>query len=62
MNRKIDLQGDVFNGISSVFAVKGGIETTSGKATLTAEKMLEFPVSDESGFNFDTGSSRDEHP
>lgn len=61
MNRKIDLQGDVFNGISSVFAVKGGIETTTGKATLTAEKMLEFPVSDESGFNFDTGSPSINH-
>ena len=61
MNRKIDLQGDVFNGISSVFAVKGGIETASGKATLTAEKMLEFPVSDESGFNFDTGSPSINH-
>lgn len=61
MNRKIDLQGDVFNGISSVFAVKGGIETTSGKATLTAEKMLEFPVSDESGFSFDTGSPSINH-
>ena len=61
MNKKIDLQGDVFNGISSVFAVKGGIETTSGKATLTAEKMLEFPVSDESGFNFDTGSPSINH-
>lgn len=61
MNRKIDLQGDVFNGISSVFAVKGGIETTSGKATLTAENMLEFPVSDESGFNFDTGSPSINH-
>lgn len=61
MNRKIDLQGDVFNGISSVFAVKGGIETASGKATLTAENMLEFPVSDESGFNFDTGSPSINH-
>lgn len=61
MNRKIDLQGDVFNGISSVFAVKGGIGTTAGKATLTAENMLEFPVSDESGFNFDTGSPSINH-
>ena len=61
MNRKIDLQGDVFNGISSVFAVKGGIETASGKATLTDDKMLEFPVSDESGFNFDTGAPSINH-
>lgn len=61
MNKKINLQGDVFNGISSVFAVKGGIETTSGKATLSADKLLEFPVSDESGFNFDTGSPSINH-
>ena len=61
MNKKIDLQGDVFNGISSVFAVKGGIETASGKATLTDDKMLEFPVSDESGFNFDTGAPSINH-
>lgn len=61
MNKKIDLQGDVFNGISSVYAVKGGIETTSGKATLSADKLLEFPVSDESGFNFDTGSPSINH-
>ena len=61
MNKKIDLQGDVFNGISSVFAVKGGIDTTSGKATLVADKLLEFPVSDESGFNFDTGSPSINH-
>lgn len=61
MNKKIDLQGDVFNGISSVFAVKGGIETASGKATLTADKMLEFPVSDESGFSFDTGAPSINH-
>ena len=61
MNKKIDLQGDVFNGISSVFAVKGGITTTEGKATLTAENMLEFPVSDESGFSFDTGAPSINH-
>lgn len=61
MNKKIDLQGDVFNGISSVFAVKGGITTASGKATLTADNMLEFPVSDESGFSFDTGAPSINH-
>lgn len=61
MNKKIDLQGDVFNGISSVFAVKGGITTAQGKATLTANDMLEFPVSDESGFSFDTGAPSINH-
>lgn len=55
--RKIELNGDVFEGISSVFAVKGGITTDGqGKATLTDDNMLEFPVSDDGGFNFDTGA------
>ena len=61
LKRKIDLQGDVFEGISSVFAVKGGIETTGGAATVTEANMLEFPVSDDSGFNFDTGQASIEH-
>lgn len=59
--RKIDMQGDVFNGISSVFVVKNGITTASGKVTLNDENMLEFPVSDESGFNFDTGAPSINH-
>lgn len=61
IKRKIDLQGDVFEGISSVFAVKGGITTTDGAATVTEPNMMEFPVSDDSGFNFDTGQSSIEH-
>lgn len=55
------MQGDVFNGISCVFAVKGGIETKSGAATLKDTDMIEFPVSDESGFNFDTGAPSVDH-
>ncbi len=61
LKRKIDLQGDVFEGISSVFAVKGGITTVEGAATITEANMLEFPVSDDSGFNFDTGAPSIEH-
>lgn len=65
LKKKIDLQGDVFEGISSVFAVKGGLTfntassgTDQGVAVATPilDNMLEFPVSDESGFNFDTGA------
>lgn len=59
--RKIDMQGDVFNGISCVFAVKGGIATTGNAATLKDTDMIEFPVSDESGFNFDTGAPSIDH-
>lgn len=61
LKRKIDLQGDVFEGISSVFAVKGGITTVEGAATITEANMLEFPVSDDSGFNFDTGAPSINH-
>lgn len=61
IKRKIDLQGDVYEGISSVFAVKGGIVTSGGAATLSESDMLEFPVSDDSGFNFDTGAPSIEH-
>ena len=65
--KKIDMQGDVFSGISCVFAVKGGIPTTVGgggsgtAATLTDGDMLEFPVSQDSGFNFDTGAPSVNH-
>lgn len=69
MKKKIDLQGDVFEGISSVFVVKDGITFTksgSGASAIatanpSAANMLEFPVSDDSGFNFDTGTPSIEH-
>lgn len=65
MKKKIELQGGVFDGISSVFAKKGGWDFTAGSGstsvdTLTistsATDIYEFPISDESGFNFDTGA------
>lgn len=55
------MQGDVFNGISCVFAVKGGIATSGNAATLKDTDMVEFPVSEESGFNFDTGAPSIDH-
>lgn len=61
VTKKIDLQGDVFEGISSVFAVKGGIPTTEGAATIAESDIMEFPVSEDSGFNFDTGTPSIEH-
>lgn len=67
MKKKIQLQDEVFEGISSVFAVKGGFDFTiptsgsgAGKASASINSndsnLFEFPVSDESGFNFDTGA------
>ena len=61
IKKKIQMQGDVFEGISSVFIVKGGITTTSGAGTIVESDVQEFPVSDDSGFNFDTGAASVEH-
>ena len=55
------MQDDVFEGISAVFPVSGGITFTGSAADLSAVDLLEFPVSDDSGFNFDTGQPSIEH-
>jgi len=56
LRKKIEMQDDVFSGISAVFAVAGGLGDS-----LSFENATEFPVSDESGFNFDTGKPSVEH-
>ena len=56
LRKKIEMQDDVFSGISAVFAVAGGLGDT-----LSFENATEFPVSDDSGFNFDTGQPSVEH-
>lgn len=53
VTKKITMQGDVFEGISSVFALSGGLPTG---LDLSEKNLTEFPVSDDSGFNFDTGA------
>ena len=65
--KKASLQPNVFEGISAIFAVDGGF-TFSGSAengfTLTLaedQTLLEFPCSEDSGFNFDTGAPSIEH-
>jgi len=61
VTKKIQLQNDVFEGISSVFAVKGGLPFADNACDLTSVDLNEFPVSDDSGFNFDTGQPSIEH-
>lgn len=56
MKKKQDYQSDVFSGISSVFIAKGGIVTTGGTGTISEDNLQEFPVSDDGGFSWDTGS------
>ena len=56
--KKITMQGDVFEGISSVFALAGGLPDG---LDVSSSDLKEFPVSDDSGFNFDTGKPSIEH-
>lgn len=56
LTKKFTMQDDVFDGISAVFAVGGGLGDELSFANAT-----EFPVSDDSGFNFDTGQPSIEH-
>lgn len=56
LRKKIEMQDDVFSGISAVFAVAGGLGNDLSFANAT-----EFPVSDDSGFKFDTGQPSVEH-
>ena len=58
VTKKITMQGDVFEGISSVFALANGLP--DGLDVSSAD-LQEFPVSDDSGFNFDTGQPSIEH-
>lgn len=67
--KKASLQPNVFEGISAIFAVDGGFTfsgtgTDSAPFTLTLAEnktLLEFPCSEDSGFNFDTGAPSIEH-
>ncbi len=61
VTKKIQMQDDVFEGISCVFAVNGGITFSTNSANLSDADLQEFPVSDDSGFNFDTGQPTIEH-
>ena len=52
------MQNDAFSGISSVLAISGGLPNGLDCSSSTG---LEFPVSEDSGFNFDTGQPSINH-
>lgn len=58
LKKKIAMQDDVFSGISAVFATADELPTD---LDLSDVNFVEFPVSDDSGFNFDTGQASIEH-
>lgn len=70
VKKKGDMQSNVFEGISAVFAVKDGFTFSNGTGNDTGKKvlslasdaaLLEFPCSEDSGFSFDTGAPSIEH-
>lgn len=61
VKKKIDMQGDVFSGISAVYLVKGGITTSGNAATISEGDVVEAPVSEDSGFNFNGGEPSVSH-
>lgn len=58
---KKEMQDYVFSGISAVYMVKGGIETSGGAATIKDTDVVEAPVSEDSGFNFNGGTPSISH-
>lgn len=61
VKKKIDMQGDVFSGISAVYLVNGGITTSNNAATIAETDVVEAPVSEDSGFNFNGGEPSVSH-
>lgn len=57
---KQQMQASVFSGISSVYMVPGGIETNNHAATIP-DTVVEAPVSEDSGFNFNGGTPSVSH-
>lgn len=58
---KKQMQDSVFSGISAVYLVKGGIVTSAGAATIKDTDVVEAPVSEDSGFNFNGGTPSVSH-
>ena len=56
--KKITMQDDVFSGISSVLGIAGGLPDG---LDCSGSNGTEFPVSDDSGFNLDTGQPSINH-
>lgn len=61
IKKKQSMQDYVFSGISAVYAVKDGITTSGGAATIDESGVVELPVSEDSGFNFNGGEPTVNH-
>lgn len=61
VTKKSAMTGSVFSGISAVYAVKDGFETSDGTLNLASVNLMEFPVSEESGFSFAGGEATINH-
>lgn len=61
IKKKQSMQDYVFSGISAVYAVKDGITTSGGTATVAEGDVVELPVSEDSGFDFNGGEPTVNH-
>ena len=61
ITKKTTMTGDIFSGISAVYAVADGFTGSAEEGGYDFSSATEFPVSDESGFNFDTGAPSVDH-
>ena len=56
VTKKSAMTGDVFSGISALYAVKGGFTVTSGAVNLASADLVELPVSESGGVNINGGT------
>jgi len=57
VTKKSEMSGDVFAGISALYAVKGGFpDSTSGAIDLSSVDLVELPVSESGGVSINGGT------
>lgn len=56
VTKKSAMTGDVFSGISALYAVKGGFTVTSGAVNLSSADLIELPVSESGGVSINGGT------
>ena len=56
VTKKSAMTGDVFSGISALYAVKGGFTVTNGAVNLASADLVELPVSESGGVNINGGT------
>lgn len=56
VTKKSAMSGDVFSGISALYAVKGGFTVADGAVDLSSVDLIELPVSESGGVSINGGT------